>query len=177
MSNGNLPSSNHALILLSGLPGTGKTTFARTLASVLSFEHIESDAIRRNMAAQPLYTNAENAAVFARAEALAIAALGQQRVVLLDSTALTNRDRKRFVQLAHRTAVRLIAVRITAPDDIIRARLSHPREGFSQATLEIYERMRTRPQPFPIPVLVVDTRFPVRPAIDLLLRLVHDHGE
>ena len=177
MSNGNLPSSNHALILLSGLPGTGKTTFARTLASVLSFEHIESDAIRRNMAAHPLYTSAENAAVFARAEALAAAALAAGRIALVDSTALTNRDRKRFVRLALRSAVPLIAVRITAPDAVIRARLARPREGFSQATLEIYERMRTRPQLFPMPALVVDTRFPLQPAIDLLLRLVHDQTE
>ncbi|MGH2633176.1 MAG: AAA family ATPase [Tepidiformaceae bacterium] len=176
MSSGNFPPSNHALILLSGLPGAGKTTFARALASVLSFEHIESDAIRRELAAHPLYTAAENAAVFARAEARAASALQAGRVALLDSTALTNRDRKRFVALARRAAVPYIAVRVTAPDDVVRARLAHPREGFSQATVAIFERMRARPQPFAVPAVVVDTRFPLGPAIDLLVRLVHDQG-
>jgi len=174
MSNGNFIPPNHALILLSGLPGAGKTTFARALAGVLSFEHIESDAIRREMIAHPLYTSAENAAVFARAEALAASALRAGRIALLDSTALTNRDRKRFVRLAASAEAQLIGLRLTAPDEVIRARLAHPREGFSQATVAIYERMRARPEPFPVPAIVVDTRFSLQPAIDLLLRLVHD---
>lgn len=65
---------------------------------------------------------------------------------------------------------------MTAPEATIRARLHSPREGFSQAGVDIYERMRERGQPFSLPVVVIDTRFPLEPGIDLVLRLIHDGG-
>jgi hypothetical protein len=68
-------------------------------------------------------------------------------------------------------------VRITAPDATIRERLSKPREGWAQAGVEIFERMNGRAQLFAAPAVVVDTRFPLEPAIDLILRLIDDEGE
>jgi hypothetical protein len=59
-----------------------------------------------------------------------------------------------------------------APDAVIRQRLSNAREGHSQATLEVYEAMLHRPQQFGVPVVVVDTRFPLEPAIELVRALV-----
>lgn len=160
-----------ALILLSGLPGTGKTTFARRLSDVLSFEHVESDAIRRSIAAAPRYTSEESGAVFRKAEELAARALAEGRHALIDATNLSNRDRKRFVRLADRAGATFIAVRLTAPDAVIRERLARPREGWSQADLAVYEMMRGRGQPFPMPAIVVDTRFDIGPAVELVARL------
>ncbi len=170
----NFASTTPALILLSGLPGAGKTTFAQQLAAVLPFEHVESDAIRRALWPQPSYTPAESAVVFAKAEEQAARALGEGRHALVDSTNLTNQNRKRFIRLAERTNATLVSVRLTAPESTIRQRLSQPREGWSQADNAVYELMRGRPRPFTTPVIVVDTRFPLEPAIDLVLRMIND---
>ena len=177
MTGGNFTSRRPTLILLSGLPGTGKTTFARALSERLAFEHVESDEIRRGLAPLPTYTSGESAAVFAKAEAMARAALEAGRHALLDATNLTQRDRKRFVRLARNLQAPIVAVRVTAPDATIRERLHSPREGFSQAGVDTYERMRERGQPFAVPAAVIDTRYPLEPAIDLVLRLVHDGGQ
>ncbi|MEO8540655.1 MAG: ATP-binding protein [bacterium] len=174
MHNGNFSEHSAAVILLSGLPGSGKTTFAHTLREGLDFEHIESDAIRRQISPNPSYSFAESGAVFARVDAAARRAISTGTHALIDATNLTNRDRRRFYRLASELGARLFAVRITAPDDLIRERLRHPREGYSQAGLEVFERVRTRPQPFPGPSIAVDSRYSLVPAIDLLLRLIDD---
>ena len=171
---GNFPSESPALILLSGLPASGKTTSARRLAASLAFEHIESDAIRRGISPAPTYSSDESAAVFRKAEDLAARALDGGHHALLDATNLSNRDRKRFVRLAARSGATLIAVRLTAPEAVIRERLAKPRDGWSQAGAAVYERMRGRGQPFPMPAIVVDTRYPLEPSIELVLRLVRE---
>lgn len=168
----NFAGTEPVLIRLSGLPGTGKTTFALRLAGRLDFAHVQSDEIRRGLCTQPAYTAEENAVVFAQAEQMAARALDAGRHVLIDSTNLTNKNRKRFVRLAWRTNATLVAVRVTAPEATARERLARPREGWSQAGAAVYELMRSRPQPFPVPVVVVDTRFGLEPAIELVLRLV-----
>jgi predicted kinase len=173
MAYGNFGDAPGALIILSGLPGTGKTTFAQALSKVLDFAHIESDAIRRAVAPVPLYSTAESGVVFRQVEADARAALAAGRHALIDATNLTHRDRKRFLKLAEVSGARLVAVRLVAPVATIRERLSRPRDGHSQATFEIYEQMRHRSQPFAGAVLVVDTRFDLGPA----LRLTRDVAE
>ena len=174
MHNGNFSAVPPVLILLVGLPGAGTTTFARALAGRLPLQHIESDRVRLGMTASPTYSPFENSAVFARVDAMAREALSDGCHALVDATNLTNRDRRRFLRIAAELQVRLIAVRLTAPVDVIRRRLSGPREGFSQAGVHVFERMKTRPQPLAIPTVVVDSRYPFQPAIDLVLGLIDD---
>lgn len=176
MANGNFRDARTALILLSGLPGAGKTTFARALSRHMEFVHVESDAIRRSLAPQPTYTFQESGRVFARVEALARAALAHAEHALIDATNLTNRDRKRFLRLADALDARLVAVRLTAPEAVLRERVAGPRDGFSQAGTPVLEKMWNRPQALPVPAIVVDSRFGLTPAIDLILKIVNDQG-
>lgn len=172
MTSGNFQPSRPALILLSGYPATGKTTFARRLAACLNFDHIESDAIRRGIARRPSYTSDESARVFRIAENQAARALASGRNALLDATSLTSHDRRPFVRLARAHDATLVIIRLTVPPDEIRRRLLSPRTGHSQADLAVYELMQGRAQPIAQPHIVVDTRFPLEPAIALVLRLV-----
>ncbi|MCC6386347.1 MAG: ATP-binding protein [Dehalococcoidia bacterium] len=160
-----------ALFLLSGMPGAGKTTFAQALAARTGAEHIESDAVRRSLAAQPTYTAKESGRVFAIVGRRVDAALAAGRSVIVDATNLTNRDRRRFVRAAAAAGARLIAIRVTAPEDVVRERLRQPRVGHSQANVRVFELMRGRAQGFDVPAVVVDTRFGIEAAVSLAVAL------
>lgn len=164
------------LVLLSGLPGAGKTTFARALSARLGAVHVESDRVRRELFPAPLYTAAEHAAVFAEVDRRAAAALAAGRAAVVDATNLTQRDRGRFVALARRRQVPLVVVRVVAPEGAIRDRLALPREGWSQAGIAVFEAMRGRPEPIVSAHLVVDTRFPAGPSLRALERIVERSG-
>ncbi len=163
-----------ALILLCGFPGAGKTTFATALAPRLDAAHIESDAIRRELFPAPRYIPREHARVFHAAEARVTAALMRGRDVVFDATNLVPNERTRFIRAAVAHDARLVCVRLTAPDELLRERLAAPREGWSQATVAVYEMMRERLRPFRQPAVIVDSRFDFRPAVDLVVNLVHD---
>ncbi|MGE5597074.1 MAG: AAA family ATPase [Hyphomicrobiales bacterium] len=160
-----------ALVMLSGLPGSGKTTFAHRLLERLDAVHIESDAIRRELFAEPRYVAEEHARVFRTAEDRARSALERGASVVFDATNLTTKDRRRFVRLAERLGCPLVAARMVAPAETIRARLSRPRDGWSRADVRVFESMQHRGQPFPVPVVVADTRFDITPAVELVVSL------
>jgi len=162
------------LVLLSGLPGTGKTVLAGRISASLGAVHLESDAVRIELTPDPQFTRSENARVFSRLELRATRHLTAGKQVVLDATNLTEADRSRFLSLAERLDVVVVPVRVSVPDDIVRERLSHPREGFSQAGVDVFERMHSHPEPFSRPGVVVDTRFDLAPAIDLVKTLLHD---
>jgi hypothetical protein len=172
MHSGN--SARPALVLLSGVPGAGKTTFARALCAGGGFVHIESDAIRLQLFPAPEYSGREHARVFAVAGARARKAIEGGSRVIVDATNLARSDRRRFVDLAVRTGAVLVGVRMTAPDAVIRERLAGPRDGISQATVAVYDGMRHRAQPFTFPVVTVDSRFTVEPSVALVRRLIEE---
>lgn len=171
MSNGKTSNPPIALILLSGLPGAGKTTFAHALMRRLPARHIESDAVRHELYPSPRYVRREHRRVFDTVERRAAIALRTGRCAIVDATNLTVADRARFVALAQERGAALIAVRVVAPDAVLRERLSRPREGWSRANLRVLEEMRGRPEPFTLPVVVIDSRFDIVPSVDLVVRL------
>ncbi len=166
------------IVLLSGMPGTGKTTFAHALAERTPLHHVESDAIRRQLFARPQYTRDEHARVFSEVERRARKALKHGELAVIDATNLTRKDRRRFLQLGRKMGVPLVAVRVVAPEETVRERLCRPREGWSEADLKVHEMMKGRAQPFSVPVVVVDSRYPLGPSLDLVLALLkEEEGE
>lgn len=159
------------LILLSGLPGSGKTTFALAVAARASALHIESDAIRRSLIAKPRYTRQEHRRVFAKVERLLAEGLAAGRLVILDATNLREGFRAIYLAMAEAHHQHTVCVTLTAPLDTLRRRVSGQREGHSQADTTVLNGMLRDVERFRRPSLIVDTRFDIEPSVQLAITL------
>jgi predicted kinase len=143
------PNGRPALVMLMGLPGTGKTHCARLLARRLGAAHVATDHLRSRLFVAASYAAEENRAVFTLAEALVEQLLAERHIVVLDATNLIADFRAPMENVANRSGATLLHVLVVAEDAEARARLAaraldRAVGDHSDADLGVYERMRAR---------------------------------
>ena len=165
------------LILLAGLPGTGKTHFARELANRVPLLILESDRLRKVLAPQPVYTAGESARLFSACHLLIEEYLAQGRRVLFDATNLTEKFRQPIYKITRRASCPLVLMRFTAPREVVRRRLGervagmHP-EDYSDAGWQIYCRMAPHEEDVQRQHFNVDTSQDTATALEEVVRLL-----
>lgn len=147
------PRSRPALIVLCGLPGSGKSTIAHELARLVDVAVVRSDAVRRLLAPAPDYTTAESRRVFAAIETAVEQVLQAGVPVLVDATNIEAWQRQPFAAIAERTGARLHFVWVSAREHTIRRRLAAREAGqrgaydVSDAGVDVYAAMKARAEP------------------------------
>jgi len=150
------------LVVLSGLPGTGKSYFGRELVKLAPFFVLESDRVRKLLVANPKYTPGEHSRVFNVCHLLIEDYLARGRRVLFDATNLTESFRRPLYQICDRLSVPLTLLRFTAPLDTVRRRLAdragglHPEDN-SDADWLIHCRLSPNEEPIQRQHLGVDS--------------------
>src|SRR2546422_7973842 len=109
--------------MLMGLPGVGKSHGARLLGARLGAAHVASDELRSRLFIAASYATDENRAVFAATAAFVDSLLAEGHRVLVDATNVLARNRAATVAVARRRGVPVIYVRVSASDEVVRARL------------------------------------------------------
>jgi predicted kinase len=150
------------LVILSGLPGSGKTTFAVKLGEALPAIVIESDFVRKTLFPKPTYSGQEDRLIHAVARALMRHYLRTGHSVIADATNIAEWQRQILRRLAQLSRVPGIVVQTCAPEEVIAARLHHrsvhkKRSDFSEADWRVYQSMSGRAEPIRGPHLRVDT--------------------
>jgi len=169
------PVANPVLVIVSGLPGTGKSYFSRKLAERLPSAVIESDALRKQLFTIPTYRAEESHRLFNACHRLVEELLGKGIPVILDATNLVEHHREPLYRIARRLGAKLIIVRVEAPRELVRQRLQGRAEGInredkSDACWSIYQRMRTRVERISHNYFAVDTSRDITPVIDKIVR-------
>jgi predicted kinase len=169
------PVAKPALVIVSGLPGTGKSYFSRKLAERLPSAVIESDALRKQLFPTPTYSAEESHRLFNACHRLIEELLGKGVPVILDATNLVEHHREPLYRIARRLGAKLIIVRVEAPRELVRQRLQGRAEGInredkSDAGWSIYQRMRTRVERISRNYFAVDTSRDITPVIDKIVR-------
>lgn len=166
------------LVMLTGLPGTGKSHLARCLAEVLPFVIVESDRVRKTLFPDAQYSGEESHWVHRTCHALMEKLLKKGTRVIYDATNLHERHREQVYRLADEVGVKLIVVKVIVPEALVSARLHDRQEGkeedeeASDADWRVYRRMARDMDPIRRNFVVVDTSKDLDESITKLLRLI-----
>lgn len=149
------------LVLVGGLPGTGKTTVAGGLADRLGGVLVSSDRVRKELAGldptdsaaadyraglyRPEHIDATYAALLHRAEEL----LERGETVVLDASWTDARHREQAAGVAARTSSALVALRCDAPRALADTRIRARRRSVSDATPLVAAVMSADADPWP----------------------------
>jgi len=169
------PVAEPVLILISGLPGTGKSYFSKRLAERVPFLVLESDALRKTLFSPPSYTPRESARLFRIIHLLLQDLLNEGISVILDATNLSERFREQLYGIADHLNARLILVHVEAPPEVVYQRLENramDSENKSDADWAVYRRMRSSADKIQRKHYVVDTSSDITPALDKIVREV-----
>jgi aminoglycoside phosphotransferase family enzyme/predicted kinase len=150
------PIRRPCLILIGGLPGTGKSTLAKALADRGGYDVIRSDVVRKELAGvaesvhqqagfaqgiySPEWTQRTYAECLCRAESL----LFEGNRVIVDANFPEERWRRAFLDAASRLSVRTILLLCAAKKEAVRTRLQRRGADVSDADVRVYEEAARR---------------------------------
>ena len=172
------PVANPMFVVVSGLPGTGKSYFSRKLQERLPSVIVESDALRKRLIPSPTYSAQESQRLFNACHRLIEELLSSGISVILDATNLVEQYRERLYHISQRLRVKLIIVQVEAPRELVLQRLqgrssgadSADSEDNSEAGWSVYQRMRTRAERIRRNYFAVDTSRDITSVIDKVVR-------
>jgi predicted kinase len=152
------------LIVMMGLPGTGKSTLARRLAQALPAVIVDKDEVRAALfpAEEIEYSTRQDDLCFEAALSAAEFLLCKGRNVILDGRTFSHRAQvERVERFARQGGFKLCLVECTCTEETARLRLeadlrevAHPAANRSFA---MYQRLKAAADPLESPHLSVDT--------------------
>lgn len=134
------------LIIITGLPGTGKTSLAHSLAKALDIKHLNSDIVRHSVGKRGHYDTNSKAAVYNEMLNRTENHLKKRSSVIVDATFYKNILRAPYLQLAKKYQVPLKWIELKANEEIIKERVGKKRK-YSEADFEVYLQIKKRYEP------------------------------
>ena len=141
------------VIIIAGLPGSGKSYFAERLAQRISGAYISTDRIRKEMLRSRTYSNQEKQAVYEEMVMRMRAAAIRKENIILDGTFYKEELRLHFKQ-ALPPGIGVYLIEVVADEALIRERLQKPRAD-SDADYAVYQLIRLQWEPIQEPHLTL----------------------
>lgn len=128
------------IVIVFGLPGSGKSFFASRLAKMIDAGYINSDRIRKEMFKRRTYSEQEKAAVYNAMLQKMRDAVDQRKNLVLDATFHKNETRQPFLQEI-KGKDKIYFIEVWTAENIARERLKESRP-YSEADYEVYKLIR-----------------------------------
>ncbi|MEO0340402.1 MAG: AAA family ATPase [Bacteroidota bacterium] len=144
------------IIIVIGLPGTGKTTFSRALAQVIDAVHLNTDMIRDDLDLRGHYDRQTKALIYQEMMNRVQAALEKGSHVIVDGTFYRRKNREGYRKLAKAQAVDLKWIELKAQEQAIRDRVAKKRK-YSEADFKVYLKIKALFEPMRLACLELQT--------------------
>jgi hypothetical protein len=148
------------LILVCGLPASGKSTLSRNLAKKIGAHVLRTDVIRKELIKKPSYTPEEKELVYSVTLLVARYLLRAGEIVILDGTYYKRKLRKRVYKVAKESGVKMVVIECVVPDYIIQRRMDNRKRRKGQpsdADYQVYLKIKGEFQPIRRKHITVDT--------------------
>lgn len=129
------------IIIVFGLPGSGKSYFASKLAERINARYVNSDVIRRELFDMRKYSREEKMNVYNVMFREMKKAILQNKSIVLDATFYKRSIRNKFIEAVNEIGKRIIFIEIRAELKIITERLSRKRVN-SEADYSVYLQIK-----------------------------------
>lgn len=143
------------IVIVFGLPGSGKTYFASKLAPRINGLHISSDRVRQQMQKQGIYDEPAKMEVYHEMLTLMENAAFSKNVVL-DATFYKEDVRNAFKEKSKELRINLYYIEIKAEELIIRERISKKRDE-TEADFDVYLKIKNTFEPLEEDHLILDS--------------------
>lgn len=148
------PLQRPALVLVGGLPGTGKSTLSRALAQAASFSVIRSDEIRKELAGVPvtakaegIYTPAWTERTYRECGDRAWRVMADSGRVIVDASFADTARRMSLLYSARKFGIPAVFLVCRAGPALVRERLRARRGDASDADERVYDQMAEKWEP------------------------------
>ncbi len=134
------------IIVVYGLPGSGKSYFAERLANRLDAKYVSSDMIRKLHTSHPDYSVNDKYAVYAEM----IESMRRDCAlsdVVLDATFYLAQVRKELIDEANKSDQQIAFIEVWAEEALISSRLAQKRK-YSDADFSVYKRIKSDFEPY-----------------------------
>jgi len=134
------------IIIVMGLPATGKTSFAESLAEVLAFPHFNTDKSRIALDKLGQYDEATKQSIYQHLMAKVEEELKGNTSVIVDATFYTAEVRRPYLALAEKYKCPIVFIELKADPAQIAQRMQQERK-YSEADFEVYEKIKAIYEP------------------------------
>ncbi len=159
------------VLVVMGLPGSGKTFLAKRLAPVLNAVHISSDRVRKQEQRLGWYTSSDKQWIYQEMLVQATKLLQQEKSVVLDGTFHRRTYRQLVKDFAAIHRWPLFFVEMTAGEETIHQRVTKPRPD-SEADYPVYQLLKQQYEPLQLPHLPLDSS---RQSVEEMLGAVENY--
>jgi predicted kinase len=145
------------IIIICGLPGVGKSTLAKNLAPMINATILSSDKIRKELFPNPTYSPFERKLVYDVMIIIAKYLNKARSNCILDATFNREDSRVEIKEKLQLDDKEFQIIECFCPEQVVISRLKSRKNDYSDATIEVYQRMKKIYEPVKIEHISVDT--------------------
>ena len=155
------------LIIVCGLPGSGKSSLSRKIRNKLNCVYFNTDIIRKQLIEKPQYDEKEKEKIYMEMANLAEKNVNLGKNVIVDATFYN----KKYRNLMKSITKDYYIIKCNLPEDTIRKRLEarEGRKAVSDANYDIYLKVKEKFEPVEEKHLELDCSLPKPKQVDIVM--------